>query len=549
MKLVGSFVIAALFVLLVGLVGMVAADRLMANLDEMHDLRLPAVQALATLNRLQSSFLLAERSLLVKNDLAEVAFQRKRMDGFWLEADQALRVYDPLPHSKKEAALWSEFNSVWTDWKADYLQTVDLACRADPISHRQAMLLSYGKGRTAYLRADKLLKDILSLDNARVKDLSKRSDDELNETRAMNMGSMFLAIIISLVLGIFLSNSITKPLRKGVAFAEALEKGDLTARIDVQQKDEIGLLASALNGMSENLRSIVHDLVENSSTVNAAASELSSVSEQLAGNSRGLSEKSSIVAAATEEMSISIATVSAAAEQSASNANVVATATEEMTATVGEIAQSAEKARAVTAAAVSSVDSASTQMNELGSAAHAISKVIEVIVEIADQTKLLALNATIEAARAGEAGKGFAVVANEVKELAKQTNAATEEIRNKIEAMQQSTVNTISEIDGINRIIHSVEEIIASIATAVEEQSITTREIASNIGQAALGITSVTHSVNQSATVARGVASDVAGVSLASGEIKTASNNLSSSAMDLAKMGTSLKGIVNRFKI
>ena len=188
--------------------------------------------------------------------------------------------------------------------------------------------------------------------------------------------------------------------------------------------------------------------------------------------------------------------VTSTAAASAEQVGVIIGATEKMSATIAGIAINAEKARDVAGTAVSNVNAASNRVDELGAAALEINKVTDVIVEIAEQTKLLALNATIEAARAGEAGKGFAVVANEVKELALQTNNAIAEIRNKVEAMQHSTDNTIAEIGAINQTIKAVNEIVVTIAGAVEEQSIPTREIVRQLNQGVSGIKSIRETVN-----------------------------------------------------
>jgi methyl-accepting chemotaxis protein len=174
------------------------------------------------------------------------------------------------------------------------------------------------------------------------------------------------------------------------------------------------------------------------------------------------------------------------AGDSQKNLSMVVAASEEMSATVADIAKNAEFARQRTANAVTSAGSAQQSVDQLGVAAAEINKIIDVIVEIAEQTKLLALNATIEAARAGDAGKGFAVVAGEVKELAKQTNDATADIRIKIATMHTSTGNTIKEITQISGVIHSVDEIVSIIAAAVEQQAATTNEISNNIGTVAL---------------------------------------------------------------
>jgi methyl-accepting chemotaxis protein len=181
--------------------------------------------------------------------------------------------------------------------------------------------------------------------------------------------------------------------------------------------------------------------------------------------------------AAAEEMSANIGSVAVGMEQTATNLVHVTAATEQMTASIGEIAQNSEKARGITGHAARQAERIMGQMNQLGEAARKIGKVTEAITEISSQTNLLALNATIEAARAGAAGKGFAVVATEIKALAQQTAAATEDIRGRIAGVQSATAGGIAEIGKVSEVIQEVSAIVASIAAAIEEQSVTTRDI------------------------------------------------------------------------
>lgn len=205
------------------------------------------------------------------------------------------------------------------------------------------------------------------------------------------------------------------------------------------------------------------------------------------------------------------------------NLAMVVAASEEMSVTVGEIAKNAELGRKRTDNAVKSAGSAQQSVDQLGAAAAEINKIIDVIVEIAEQTKLLALNATIEAARAGEAGKGFAVVAGEVKDLAKQTNDATADIRKKIAIMHSSTKNTIHEITQISGVIHSVDEIVSTIATAVEQQSSTTIDISKNI----TSVASVVCEMNdQTANVETEIVNLTGSISSIGGSLKQAGNGM-----------------------
>ena len=358
---------------------------------------------------------------------------------------------------------------------------------------------------------------------------------------------LFLGIIA--VLGFVIGRSFSRPIVKMAALAARLAEGDLTQRIRHNSHDEIGQLALSLNHMAHNFGDILHNLIQNAEALNTTASELSTTAAQVSNSATQTSNLASSVAAATEQMSANMTTVSATAEQSSTNLNTVAAGAKEMTATIAEIAQNAEKGRHITAQAVQSVSLTSQRVDALNQAADQISKVIDVILEIAEQTKLLALNATIEAARAGEAGKGFAVVASEVKDLAQQTNNAIEEIRISVDAIQKSTGDTVAQIGQISEVINQVNDIVATIATAVEEQSATTQDIAQNINQAATGIGDMTTSVTQASNASRAIAEDIVSVDQASKEVEQAVAQVKMRSSELTQMGKQLKDVVSKFKL
>jgi methyl-accepting chemotaxis protein len=188
-------------------------------------------------------------------------------------------------------------------------------------------------------------------------------------------------------------------------------------------------------------------------------------------------------------------------------------------------------------------------MDVLGDSANDIGKVTETITSISDQTNLLALNATIEAARAGEAGKGFAVVASEIKDLAKQTAAATEDIRGKIEGIQTSTNNSIVDIKKIEEIVQKVNDYITTIASAVEEQSITTKDISDNMGQASAAVQDASERTAQNSTVSQDIAKEIAEVSLSAEEMSTASSQVAESAKELSELSERLKAMVDTYTL
>nr|WP_321468712.1 methyl-accepting chemotaxis protein [uncultured Desulfobulbus sp.] len=360
---------------------------------------------------------------------------------------------------------------------------------------------------------------------------------------------LVIGFILAVALGLILTRLITKPLFMGVELAKAMAAGDLTRTMNVNQKDEIGILAQSLNDMAQNLRRMFGDIKQGVSSVDESSSQLAAISNQMASGAESTAARSAQVATAAEEMSANQNSIAAAMEEASVNVNMVAAAAEEMNATITEIAQNSGKAIDITSKAVRQSQEASARVNELGRAADEINKVTEAITEISEQTNLLALNATIEAARAGEAGKGFAVVANEIKDLAKQTAMATLDIKNKIQGIQQATGVTVHEINEISTVIADVDQIVATIASAVEEQSATTREISANVNQASQGINEVNENVAQSSAVSSEIASDIATVNESANEINTASSQVKISAEALSGVADRLKDMVSRFKI
>lgn len=301
--------------------------------------------------------------------------------------------------------------------------------------------------------------------------------------------------------------------------------------------------------MTLNLRKVFSEINAGVATLTSSAADLSTVSEQVTQGVQDVSGKSNTVSAATEKMSSNMNSVAAAMEESATNTNMVAAASEEMYSTISEIAQNAEKARGISNDAAQKASSASTNMEALRTAANSIGKVIETITSISEQVNLLALNATIEAARAGDAGKGFAVVANEIKDLAKMTAEATQDIKEKVEGIQGTTSTTVSQINEITEVISNVNAVVVNIAAAVEQQSTATREIAANVAQASDGIREVNENVNQSSVVTAEISKDIAGVNSSMDEMLSSSAHVNESALALTRLAVNLKQTVDQFKL
>jgi methyl-accepting chemotaxis protein len=365
--------------------------------------------------------------------------------------------------------------------------------------------------------------------------------------------SSLLSLVIGIVIAFIFSGNIVDALTPVVERLKAIADGDVSGS-KLQERlldrpDELGALANASQTMSDSLRKLLVGISGGIHTLSAAATELSAVSRQTAAGSASMSDKANGVAVAAEEASANTLSIAAGMEQSSSSLSSVASATEEMSATVGDIAANTARARAISEQATDQAQTITEQMQKLGNAAQEIGRVTETITNISAQTNLLALNATIEAARAGSAGKGFAVVANEIKELAKQTAEATEDIKTRIAGIQNSTGAAISDIGQITSVIKDVGGIVASIAAAIEEQATVTRDLAGNIAQASAGVRDANERVSHTAQVSKTIAHDIAGVNSAVADIRQGGEHVQASALDLSKLAEELGAQVGQFRV
>jgi methyl-accepting chemotaxis protein len=373
-------------------------------------------------------------------------------------------------------------------------------------------------------------------------------ENRLGFIRPLVLGAILIVSILLLFL--FLSRLI-KPLEKVVDALKdiAQGEGDLTQRLQVEAHNEIGEVAGWFNAFVDRVHQLVVQIGENSNVVSESSGHLQQISEKLDKSSDDLSAMTLSAASATDEMSLSMNSVAAAGEQATVNLEAVAEAAGIMKSGLGQVSQECQTARQISDDASSQVQSASVRVVDLGGAAKDIGKVVEVITDIAEQTNLLALNATIEAARAGEAGKGFAVVAGEIKNLAAQTANATLEITHKITTIQDSTDNTVKDVEKIAAVIEKVSEIVAGIAAELEEQSVSAFQVAENIEQASGGMGEVSQNIAQSSNTATQISEEIAGVSAIATDISKEGSDMNQSAKTLSELALQLHNSVGVFKV
>jgi methyl-accepting chemotaxis protein len=358
------------------------------------------------------------------------------------------------------------------------------------------------------------------------------------ENRSLNL-TMALTTLAGLGIGMSLAFFLIRDISRGVererlaaeelrqkvdsilTVVAAASEGDLTREVEVHGSDSIGQMGEGLAKFFGDLRRSIGSIGESAMNLASASEELTTVSQQMSANA--------------EETSVQMKVVSGATTQVNQNLQTVATGAEQMGASIKDIAKNASQAATVATSAVRSAEIANNAVSKLGDSSAEIGEVIKVITSIAHQTNLLALNATIEAARAGEAGKDFAVVANEVKELAKKTAKATDDISRMIKTIQVDTKSAVDAIGTISEVINEINGISNTIATAVEEQSATTNEMARNVSEAAQGSGEITTNIN--------------GVSEAAESTSRGAEDTQKAAKQLVQTSAELQRLVEQFKI
>ncbi len=364
------------------------------------------------------------------------------------------------------------------------------------------------------------------------------------------LGLFFIIVLQIVLITLLLIKSVTQPIKRIVLGLRkvAQKESDLTTRISVDTKDELGQLSNSFNIFIAKLQGMIQSIASNSETLNTSSFDLSDLSRHMKNDISSVSDKSHTVTSFAQEMSANMKPVAGAMEEACNNIAIISTSADKLTTSIGEIDRSSEEACSITGEAVSLAKVVSEKIDKLNAIAREIGKITSVINEISDQTNLLALNATIEAARAGEAGKGFAVVAQEVKGLAQLTAQSTVKIQGQIEDIQSSTNETMYDISRISEVINDVSDIVTTITSGVREQSSATKAIASNVAQALTGITDVNDKVAQSSSAAIGIAEDISEVNNSSAKISKSSTQVNLSAEKLTNLAQQLKQMVTKFR-
>lgn len=429
------------------------------------------------------------------------------------------------------------------------MQQVVMQGLTEPVVESEFYQDQWGTFLSAYapiLTADGQLDGVLGVDISvdKVNAMSR----ELLWRMALSFGIITLAMIPGIL---FFARGMVRPIKDCVAFTDHLAQGDFSREVPEKMRrrgDELGDLARSYQTMIGNTRELIQSLNSGIQTVSASVDSLSAFSVASSHSAHTLAEKSSTATMAADELSKDTVAVAASMRETTANLDSVAAATEEMTSTITEIAENTEQARTTTDQFSGQVENFAALLRDLGASAQDIGKVTEAISGISSQTNLLALNATIEAARAGEAGRGFAVVANEIKELAKQTADATDDIRAKIGGIQSAAGHAVADMDKIVLAIRELSSFVSTIAAAIEQQSAVTRELAANIAEATSSVQNTNALASDMSSVSGKIATDIAGVDAVASDIRSGCRELRTNVEDLSNLAGQLQTLVGHFK-
>ena len=499
-KLGLGFGAVLVLVVILGVFSLMQLSKVNGNTVEIATNWLPSVRTLAQLRIDASLERRWQLSYFINDDkaLAESRIERSQSD---VVEDE--KQYEPLISSEEERQIYQQFRTEWDKHIAIKNRVLTLIHEG---KLKEAEELSIGEGLSSFSSADKFLGDDVALNDKGAAQAAKQAAETYSTSRYWVTGILSGAVALGFVIAFSLARAIASSATGMLAMIQEVAANNLTVPdMKVASADEIGLAGLALNGMKNNLHAVIQSISTSAMQVASASEELNATSQQITANS--------------EETSAQADVVNKSAQAVSQNLQTVATGAEEMGASIKEIAKNATEAAKVATSAVKVAETTTATVSKLGDSSTEIGQVIKVITSIAQQTNLLALNATIEAARAGEAGKGFAVVANEVKELAKETAKATEDISRKIEAIQTDTKAAVDAIGTISGVIHQINDISSTIATAVEEQNATTNEMSRNVSEAAQGSGEITSNI-------AGVAQAAESTSRGAGDTQKASQQL-----------------------
>lgn len=520
-KLIVAFMIVSAILCGVGFYGISNLGKLNESIEDMYDHRLTPILYLSEATDLFNFNRIEIRDINAMADSKEeVKEYEARIRDNTDKLDVLLDKYSSMASTPAELEKLKELPEAWQNYTAGIEDVLEVN-QTDISTQDYTNYLRTGPLKTATDQLKAVMDGLIEINLAQAEE-AKESGDKLYETsRYITIAVIVASVMISIGLGLLISQIIAKPLNKVVQLLGKVAEGDLSETSDMDTKDEIGQLASSVNDMVVNLRQTVGGILASSETVSAASQQISASTEEIASGSMSQASAAQTMNELFRELSAAINSVAQGAEQAS-----------ELSEKTMSIAQDGGK---VVQNSIDGMNRVNEQMVQLANDSHKIGEIIEVIDEIAEQTNLLALNAAIEAARAGDQGRGFAVVADEVRKLAERSSEATKQITTIIKGMQENTQHSVKVVD---------EGVISSQRTGEAFE-----HILSMVNETAYKVTEIAAASEEQAAQSAEVLEAIESISAATEEVAASSGETASTAQSMAQLAEELNGLVTIFKI